>query len=152
MCNKFMLRAMELARQAAKDGEIPVGAVIVKDGIILAEGRNRREEKQNTLSHAECEAINYACKKLNSWRLTGCDIYVTLEPCPMCAGAIINARIDNVYYGASDGKWGSADSVIRLFGLFESRPQFFGGIMENEAEKLLKDFFKERRKEEKNEN
>lgn len=152
MCNKFMLRAMELAKEAAKEGEIPVGAVIVKDGAVIAEGRNRREEKQNALSHAECEAINIACRKLNSWRLTGCDIYVTLEPCPMCAGAIINARIDNVYYGASDKKWGSADSVTRLFGLFENKPQFFGGIMENDAQTLLKDFFKERRKEEKDEN
>ncbi len=146
MHNKFMCRAIELAKEAAASGEIPVGAVIVKDGKIIAEGRNHREEKQSALSHAECEAIELACRKLNSWRLSGCDIYVTLEPCPMCAGAIINARIDNVYYGAPDTKWGSADSVVRLFGLFEIKPQFFGGIMEKEAENLLKEFFKDRRK------
>lgn len=145
MENKFMCRAIELAKEAATAGEVPVGAVIVKDGKIIAEGRNQREEKQDVFSHAECEAISAACKKLNSWRLSGCDIYVTLEPCPMCAGAIINARIDNVYYGAADEKWGSADSVVRLFGMFETKPQFFGGIMEKEAEQLLKTFFKKKR-------
>lgn len=147
MHNKYMLLALKEAEKAALSGEIPVGAVIVKDGEVIAFGRNQREEKQSVLSHAECEAINEACKKLNSWRLSGCDIYVTLEPCPMCAGAIINARIDNVYYGASDENWGAADSVTRLFNMFPNKPQFYGGIMEEESKKLLRDFFENRRRE-----
>ncbi len=146
MHNKYMLLALEQAEKAAKAGEIPVGAVIVKNGEIIALGRNRREEKQSALSHAECEAIEIACKKLNSWRLSGCDIYVTLEPCPMCAGAIINARCDNVYYGAADEKWGAADSAARLFNMFPNKPQFYGGIMERECKRLLQDFFENCRK------
>ena len=109
-----MKAALAEARSAARGGEVPVGAVIVKNGEIIARGRNRREEKQNALSHAETEAINAACKYLGSWRLDGCEMYVTLEPCPMCAGAIINARISTLVFGAYDLKAGCIDSVVRL--------------------------------------
>ena len=107
-----MSRALELARQAALEGEVPVGAVVVLDGRIIGEGRNRREKSRNALSHAELEAIDAACKALNGWRLWQCDLYVTLEPCPMCAGAIINARLRRVIYGTADPKAGSFGSVI----------------------------------------
>lgn len=137
-----MQRAIALARQAAKDGEVPVGAVIVKNGKIIAEGRNMREAKQNALSHAEIEAINNACKQLNSWRLDGCEMYVTLEPCPMCAGAIINSRIDTLVFGAYDMKAGSIDSVINLCDYpYNHKPEIYGGICEDECLCVLKEFF-----------
>ena len=110
-----MRRALELAQQAASEGEVPVGAVLTKDSEIIAEGRNRRESGKNALCHAELEAINGGCKALGGWRLWQCTLYVTLEPCPMCAGAIINARIPRLVFGASDAKAGSCGSVVNLF-------------------------------------
>lgn len=143
---------MELARQAGTRGEIPVGAVIVKNGEVIAEGYNRREEKKDALSHAETEAISAACRALDDWRLDGCTLYVTLEPCPMCAGAIINSRISTVVFGAYDLRAGCMDSVINLCSYpFESRPEIYGGICEDECAAILSDFFKAvRRNEEKN--
>jgi len=138
-----MLRALELAKLCEEEGEVPVGAVIVKDGNIIAEGRNRRESGKNALYHAEIEAIDNACKKLGGWRLSGCDLYVTLEPCPMCAGAIINSRIKTVYFGAYDSKAGSFGSVEDFSRLrYNHKPEIIGGVMENECEKLLTEFFK----------
>lgn len=138
-----MNRAIEIAKEAGSRGEIPVGAVIVKNGEIVGEGSNRREEKKSALSHAETEAIAAACEKLGDWRLDGCTMYVTLEPCPMCAGAIINARISTVVFGAFDHRAGSLDSVINLASYpYESRPEVFGGICEDECTALLRDFFK----------
>lgn len=144
---KFMHRAMELARAAGERGEIPVGAVIVKNGEIIAEGSNCREEKNNALSHAETEAISAACSALGDWRLDGCTLYVTLEPCPMCAGAIINARISTVVFGAYDLRAGSMESVVNLCNYpFESRPQIYSGICEDECAEILSEFFKTVRK------
>ena len=138
-----MYEALKLARQAAENGEVPVGAVIVKDGKIIAKGKNEREAKQNALSHAEIEAINNACKKIHSWRLDDCEMYVTLEPCPMCAGAIINARIKTLVFGAYDLKAGSIDSVINLCDYpYNHKPEIYGGICEDECLEILKDFFK----------
>ena len=142
MDKKFMKRALELARTAALNGEVPVGAVIVKNGKILAEGYNKREQKQSALSHAEIEAITQANKALSSWRLDGCEIYVTLEPCPMCAGAILNSRMSEVIFGAFDKELGFVDSVTNIFSLTNSKTQVFCGICEEECAKLLEDFFK----------
>lgn len=143
MDRKFMHEALKLAYEAAKAGEIPVGAVIVKDGEIIAEGKNMRETKQNALSHAEIEAINSACRKLGSWRLDECEIYVTLEPCPMCAGAIINSRIKTLIFGAYDQKSGSIDSVVNLCDYpYNHKVEVYGGICEDECLKVLQDFFK----------
>ena len=114
---KYMKAALKLAQKAADEGEVPVGAVVVCDGKIVGRGRNRRETKKNALHHAEIEAIEKACKKLGGWRLHRCDLYVTLEPCPMCAGALINSRMKTVYYGAPDPKAGSCGSLINLFAL-----------------------------------
>lgn len=142
----FMEQALMLARQAAAEGEVPVGAVVVKDGEIVGNGRNRRENGKNALAHAELEAINEACKRLGGWRLWQCDMYVTLEPCPMCTGAIINSRIRKLVYGASDTKAGSCGSVINLFDLpYNHKPEVLGGIMEKESTALLSDFFKKLR-------
>lgn len=141
-----MENALSLAKVAADEGEVPVGAVIVKDGKIIAEGYNRREQKQNALSHAEIEAINSACKKLNDWRLDGCTIYVTLEPCPMCAGAIINARIREVVFGAYDLQMGAFDGAVNFANLnFASGITVYGGICEDRCRQLLTDFFEKRR-------
>lgn len=138
-----MSEAISLAVLAGENGEVPVGAVIVKDGEIIARGKNEREAKRNALSHAEIEAINNACKKLNSWRLDGCEMYVTLEPCPMCTGAIINSRIKTVVFGAYDSKAGSIDSVINLCDYpYNHKPEIYGGICEEECLKIMKDFFK----------
>lgn len=143
MDRKFMKKALELAEEAKANGEVPVGAVIVKDGKIISTGRNMREEKQNALSHAEIEAINSACKVLGDWRLDGCEMYVTLEPCPMCAGAIINSRIKTLIFGAFDSKMGCIDSVINLCDLpFEHKVEVYGGIMEDECVNVLQKFFK----------
>ena len=140
---ELMTRAIELAKQAASEGEIPVGAVIARGGEIIAEGRNLRENGRNALYHAEIIAINNACKTLDSWRLDDCIMYVTLEPCPMCTGAIINSRISKVVYGAYDLKAGSVDSVIDLFNLpYNHRPEVQAGFMENECKELMTDFFK----------
>ena len=146
MENEYMKKAIALAMESEKDGEVPVGAVIVKDGIIIAEGRNRRETEKNALCHAEIEAINNACKKLGGWRLFGCDLYVTLEPCPMCAGAIINSRIKTVYFGAYDNKAGSFGSVADFNRIpYNHKPEIIAGVMEEECSKLLSDFFKKLR-------
>ncbi len=138
-----MLRALELAREAGEEGEVPVGAVIVCEGKIIAEGRNRREADKNALCHAEIEAIHNACRTLGGWRLWQCELYVTLEPCPMCAGAIINARIPQVVYGAADDKAGSCGSIVDLFELpYNHHPQVTAGFMQEEAAALLQDFFR----------
>ncbi len=139
---RFMKAALGRANTAYKNGEIPVGAVIVKDGKIISGGRNKREKNKNALCHAEISAINSACKKLGGWRLCGCDIYVTLEPCPMCAGAIINSRIENVYFGAYDKKAGALGSVVDLASLeFNHKPNIESGIMEKECSGILSSFF-----------
>lgn len=144
---KYMKAALGRAKTAAKSGETPVGAVIVKDGKIIAGGRNRREYGKNAIYHAEISAINNACKKLGGWRLHECDLYVTLEPCPMCAGAIINARIKNVYFGAYDEKAGSLGSVVNLAELpYNHKPNVVGGILKEECKKQLSEFFCELRK------
>lgn len=141
--NKFMQQAILLAKEAAKNGEIPVGAVVVKDGEVIATGRNRREKEKSALGHAEIEAIHNACQALGTWRLSDCEIYVTLEPCPMCAGAIVNSRIKKVVFGAFDKNGGACDSVCNLLSLpFSSKPEVWAGIMEEECKALLEDFFK----------
>lgn len=146
MTNEFMERAIELARLSEAEGEVPVGAVVVRNGKIVGEGRNRRELGKNALYHAELEAIDNACKKLLGWRLWQCDLYVTLEPCPMCAGAIINSRIKTVYFGAYDNKAGSFGSVANFNMLpYNHKPEILGGIMEDECSNMLKDFFKKLR-------
>ena len=142
-----MLKAIELAKEAADEGEVPVGAVVVKNGEIIATGRNRRESKKNALCHAEIEAINNACKALGGWRLFQCELYVTLEPCPMCAGAIINSRIKSIYFGAYDQKAGSFGSIADFNRIpYNHKPEVYGGIMESECKTLLTDFFKSLRK------
>ena len=146
MNSAFMQKALQLAREAFLSGEVPVGAVIVKDGKIIATGKNEREQKQNALSHAEIEAINNACSVLGSWRLDGCEIYVTLEPCPMCTGAIINSRIKTLIFGAYDSSMGSVDSVINLCDYpYNHKVEVYGGICEDECKALLQDFFKKLR-------
>lgn len=146
----FMQEAVKLAAQAASEGEVPVGAVVVKDGKIVGRGRNRREADKNALAHAEIEAINDACSQLGSWRLNGCELYVTLEPCPMCAGAIINSRLDRVVFGAMDKKAGSVGSVINMFELpYNHRPIVTVGIGQQECSEVLSNFFKDLRKDEK---
>lgn len=147
MDNKyFMKQALKRAKAAYKDGETPVGAVIVKDGVVIASGRNYREKKKNALMHAELVAINRACKKLGSWRLVDCDLYVTLEPCPMCAGALINARLRRVVFGAYDGKAGSFGSVVDLNEYpYNHKLEIEGGVLEEECAAMLSDFFKELR-------
>lgn len=143
----FMKYALELAKQSAEEGEVPVGAIVVCDGKIVGEGRNRREVVKNALHHAEIEAIDNACKNLGGWRLWKCDLYVTLEPCPMCAGAIINSRIKNVYFGATDEKNGAVVSAARLFDMnFTHKPLYEGGIMGEECAEILSAFFKDLRK------
>ena len=144
---KFMKAAILQAKKARDIGETPIGAVIVFDNKIIARGYNKREIKKNSLYHAEIEAINKACKKRGGWRLFGCDLYVTLEPCPMCSGAIIQSRIDNVYFGAFDKKTGCAGSSINLFeeDLFNHNVNVTGGVLEEECSRLMTDFFKELR-------
>lgn len=147
MNNKFMLEALRLAEEAYNDGEVPVGAVVVIGDKIIGTGRNRREKGKNALYHAEIEAIDNACKRLGGWRLWECDIYVTLEPCPMCAGAIINARFKNVYFGAYDEKNGACGSVTNLFEKkFSYTPFCQGGIMEDSCKGILSCFFEDLRK------
>jgi len=141
-----MERALELARQAGQQGEVPVGCVIVCDGKIIAEGCNRREQEGNALLHAEIIAIDAACKKLGRWRLSDCTLYVTLEPCPMCAGAILNARVGKVVYGASDTNMGACGGVMNLFEeAFGFRPRLYGGILAAECAAVLSEFFRELR-------
>ena len=142
----FMEQALGLAAEAAAEGEVPVGCVIVRGEEIVGRGRNRREKDKSALSHAEIEAISEACRNLGGWRLWECTLYVTLEPCPMCAGAIINARIPRVVYGASDQKFGACRSVCTLFDMaFNHHPQVEAGVMEDEAAALMTDFFRKLR-------
>ena len=139
---QFMDMAIALAAEAAADGEVPGGCVIVRGDTVVGRGRNRREKGKNALAHAEMEAIDQACATLGGWRLWECTLYVTLEPCPMCAGAIINARIPRVVYGASDAKCGAARSVCSLFSMeFNHHPEVESGIREAECAMQLKEFF-----------
>lgn len=138
----YMKEALALANEAAEAGEVPVGCVVVVDGEIVGRGRNRREEKQEVFSHAEMEAITDANHRLGSWRLEDASLYVTLEPCPMCAGAILNARIPRVYYGARDEIMGACGGVLNLFMEdFPVRPALVGGILAEECRQVLRDFF-----------
>ena len=143
----YMSRALELAREALDHGEVPVGCVIVwEDGRIVGEGRNRREENGDALGHAELEAISKACKTLGGWRLTKARLYVTLEPCAMCAGAILNARIPEIRYGAREERTGACGSVLNLFEEnFGHTPRIYRGLMETECLDLMKEFFTKRR-------
>ena len=138
----FMDEALMLAREALADGEVPVGCVITRGDEIVGRGRNRREKDKSALAHAEIEAINEACRALGGWRLWECTLYVTLEPCPMCAGAIVNARIPRVVYGAADRKCGAVDSVCSLFSMaFNHHPQVESGVRGEECGQLLTTFF-----------
>lgn len=146
MTNKFMTEALRLAQISFDEGEVPVGAVVVKDNEIVGTGRNRREYGKNALYHAELEAIDNACKKLGGWRLWQCDLYVTLEPCPMCAGAIINSRIKTVYFGAYDNKAGSFGSIVNFNDIaYNHKPEIVGGVMQDECSEILTKFFKQLR-------
>lgn len=145
--NEFMKEAIELAKISADELEVPVGAVVVLNGEIVGRGRNRREKEKNALCHAEIEAINDACKRLGGWRLWQCELYVTLEPCPMCAGAVINSRIKKVTFGAYDKKAGSFGSLVDFNSLpYNHKPEIVGGVDEEECSLLLTDFFKNLRK------
>ena len=143
----YMRQALDLARQALDTGDVPVGCVVVRDGIVIGRGWNRREADGDALAHAECLAIQDACRTLGGWNLRGCDLYVTLEPCPMCAGAIVNARLRAVYYGARDEKAGCCGSVLNLFMEdFNHKPRVYPGVLEPECAALLQDFFHTSRK------
>ena len=143
---ELMCEALLLAEASAAEGEVPVGCVVTLDGRIVGRGRNRREKNKTALAHAELEAIAEACGALGGWRLWQCTLYVTLEPCAMCAGAIINARIPRVVYGASDSKFGACGSVCSLFSMdFNHHPQVEAGLREQEAAALLQEFFRELR-------
>ena len=147
MHEAYMRQALLLAREAAQAGEVPVGCVIVRAGVVVGRGRNRREEKRSALSHAEMEAIAQANRNLGCWRLEDCELYVTLEPCPMCAGAILNARISRVYFGARDRVMGACGGVMNLFMEdFPNRPALVGGILESACGQVLSDFFQELRR------
>ena len=149
----YMQIALELARQAYEINEVPVGVIVVKKstGKIIGKGYNRREIDKNPLAHAEIAAIKQAAETLGGWRLLDCDIYVTLEPCPMCCGAIINSRIERVIFGAFDSKSGSVESIINMFDLpFNHKPKIVSGIMQKECSEILSDFFTELRKRLKN--
>ena len=143
-----MQEAIKEAKKAYRKNEVPIGAVIVYKNKIIARGYNLRERKKNSLLHAEIIAISKACKKLKTWRLDECDLYVTLEPCPMCSGAIIQSRIKNIFFGAKDPKSGCIKSKVQLFepGLFNHNVNVTGGLLESECGQLLKDFFSELRK------
>ena len=139
---RYMAMALALAKEAGEQGDIPVGCVVVQDGTVIGTGRNCREARGDATAHAEVEAIRAACAALGSWRLEGCDLYVTLEPCPMCAGAMVNARIRRVWYGAQNPKAGCCGSVLALFQeRFNHRPQVYGGVLEAECAALLRRFF-----------
>ena len=146
MDERFMKEALILAREAFDDGEVPVGCVIVRGEEIVGRGRNRREGDKSALAHAEVEAISQACRTLGGWRLWECTLYVTLEPCPMCAGAIINARIPRVVFGAADAKNGACGSVCDLFSMdFNHKPQVEGGVLEAQCAAQLQAFFQQLR-------
>ncbi len=139
----YMRLAIDLAREAAAAGEVPVGCVIVdRDGQVIGRGRNRREEEKNPLAHAELDAIADACRRYGDWRLKGARLYVTLEPCPMCAGGIISARIPEIYYGAKDAGFGACGSILNLFEEdFRHHPKIVGHILEEDCAGLLRGFF-----------
>ena len=146
-----MKKALHQASKAAKKKEVPIGAVIVKNNKIISSGFNKRECKKNALYHAEIIAIEKACKRLKSWRLSGCELYVTLEPCPMCMGAIINSRISKVVFGAYDKKAGSCGSVVNLNDYpYNHHPEIIGGVLEDECSSILSSFFSALRKQKKN--
>ena len=137
-----MREALKLAGECLPHRDVPVGCVIVKDGQIIGRGRNRREADRDATAHAEVEAIREACARLGSWRLQGCTLYVTLEPCPMCAGAVINARIAQIYFGAREGKSGCCGSILNLFcEPFNHHPRIYQGPLERECEGMLQTFF-----------
>lgn len=145
--NKYMKMALKQAKKAAKKGEVPIGAIIVRDGKVIAKAHNLREKSKRATAHAEILAIEEANKKLHSWRLDSCVMYVTIEPCPMCAGAIIQSRMKTVVYGAKDIKSGCHDSVVDLFDKsFNHKVNVESGVMEEEAGKIVSDFFKALRK------
>ena len=145
---EYMRQAIELAEQCVPDGDVPVGCVVVApDGTVIGRGRNRREAAGRATAHAEMEAIDQACAARGSWRLEGCALYVTLEPCPMCAGAVINARLGAVRYGAKEDKSGCCGSVLNLFEeRFNHRPKLYGGLLEQECREVLERFFQNLRK------
>ncbi len=148
MNSEFLSEAIALAKEAAENGEVPVGAVVVKNGKIIGRGRNMREQNRDVFAHAECIAIKNAANSIGDWRLDGCEIYVTLEPCPMCAGAILNSRIKTVVFGAYDTNFGAAtnESKVNIFGArYPNSPQVFGGIYEEPCKELLTEFFKKKR-------
>lgn len=148
----YMKKALELAELAANQGEVPVGAIVVKKstGEIIGRGFNRREYGKSPLTHAEIIAIDEASRKLGGWRLIDCELFVTLEPCPMCAGAIINSRIERVIFGASDQKSGSCGSIINLFELpYNHKPELTSGVLNAECSQILSDFFRDLRKKKK---
>ena len=143
----YMRRALELAAQAGAEGDVPVGCVIVRDGQIIGEGRNRREETGDATAHAELEAIRQACQRTGSWRLHDCTMYVTLEPCPMCAGGIVNSRVEEVRYGAREDKMGCCGSVLNLFEeRFNHKPRIYQGPLVEECQQVIQDFFQNLRK------
>ena len=147
---RFMLEAIKRAKIAERYGEVPIGCVIVKDGKIVASGRNMREKKNNALLHAEIVAIDRACKRLGRWRLHDCTLYVTLEPCAMCTGALINSRMERVVFGAYDSKAGSLGSIVDLNSLpYNHRFECVGGVLEEKCASLLSDFFKKLREKKK---
>ena len=144
---QWMERALALAREALADGEVPVGAVVVRAGKVLGEGRNRREKAHTALAHAEAEAIHRACQTLGDWRLEGCTLYVTLEPCPMCTGAALNAHVERIVYGAEDDRAGCCGSAADLLGLpYAHRPDLYRGFLEEDCRRLLQEFFRGLRK------
>ena len=142
---KYMLLAIDEAKKAKSEDEVPVGAVIVRNGEVIASAYNTREYGKNALYHAEIKAIDEACKKLGGWRLVGCTMYVTLEPCPMCAGAIINARVERVVFGAPDHKAGAFGTMINLTDYPLFKPEIVGGVLKDECAQMLTDFFKKKR-------
>ncbi len=146
MVNKYMKAALKCAQTALAEGEVPIGAVVVLDGKIISRGHNRRTKKQVATAHAEIEAIEKACKRLKSWRIPECEIYVTLEPCPMCLGAMLNARIKKVYFGAYEAKGRSLTNEIAGANLLNHKIEVEGGVMEEECANILSDFFSEMRR------
>lgn len=143
---EYMRLALSLAKEAAEAGEVPVGCVIVRGGEIIAQGRNRRETDRHALAHAEIEAIDGACRALGGWRLTGCTLYVTLEPCPMCAGAIVNARVPRVVYGTKDARAGAMGSVLNMSGYpLNHKADVTAGVCADACAEILREFFRARR-------
>lgn len=152
MENKFMQAALKCAQKALEEGEVPIGAVVVCDGKVISRGHNRRTKRQIATAHAEVEAIEKACKKLKSWRIPECEIYVTLEPCPMCMGAMLNARIKKVYFGAYEGKGRSMTAQLAESNLVNHKIEVEGGVMEKECAEILSAFFSSVREKTKKEN